>query len=341
MNPRLLSFRVFGFGGSDESDRSNEERRFADSRVRHASATRKVKSTERAVRLVTTSPRIARALGSRNTAAHLARDVEMLARPHAPRLAGVEVRASTAPTRRASSPRFASSHAGGLRSRGRRATRRASLTSPRAAGDGESFLDKINPFKKSKSAELAKREADASALINDETRKQLFGDGLMGKMVSGVINQAASGLKEQMSAAAEATEVTYDSAVRACKMDGRVRSALGDDVQATPPMSQMSSSTNVNGVASQQTSVGFLLQSSTGRRAQVQAVSTTTNGVVTVDATVVTETGEQFVIRDCGGGDDVWASDGGGAGGARQTSVPSPFARGTTIDVDADDVIDV
>jgi hypothetical protein len=37
----------------------------------------------------------------------------------------------------------------------------------------------------------------------------------------------------------------------------------------------------------------------------------------------------------------VWASDGGGAGGARQTSVPSPFARGTTIDVDADDVIDV
>ena len=143
------------------------------------------------------------------------------------------------------------------------------------------------------------------------------------------------------SVGAEATEVTYDSAVRACKMDGRVRSALGDDVQATPPMSQMSSSTNVNGVASQQTSVGFLLQSSTGRRAQVQAVSTTTNGVVTVDATVVTETGEQFVIRDCGDGDDVWASDGGGAGGARQTSVPSPFARGTTIDVDADDVIDV
>ena len=295
------------------------------------------------MRLVTTRPRIARALGSRNTAAHLARDVEMLARPHAPRLAGVEVRASTAPTRRASSPRFASSHAGGLRSRGRRATRRASLTSPRAAGDRESFLDKINPFKKSKSAELAKREADASALINDETRKQLFGDGLMGKMVSGMINQAASGLKEQMSAAAEATEVTYDSAVRECKMDGRVRSALGDDVQATPPMSQMSSSTNVNGVASQQTSVGFLLQSSTGRRAQVQAVSTTTNGVVTVDATVVTETGEQFVIRDCGpgGGDDAWASDGGAAGGASETSIPSPFSRGTTIDVDADDVIDV
>ena len=275
--------------------------------------------------------------------------VEMLALPHALRLAGVEVQASTAPrgTRRASFARLASSHARGPRavvpSRGRRTTRRASLTSPRAAGDGESFLDRINPFKKSKSAELAKREADANALINDDTRKQLFGDGLVGKMVSGMINQAASGLKEQMSAAAEATEVTYDSAVRACKMDGRVRSALGDDVQATPPMSQMSSSTNVNGVASQQTSVGFLLQSSTGSRAQVQAVSTTTSGVVTVDATVVTETGEQFVIRDCGpgGGDDAWASDGGAAGGASETSIPSPFSRGTTIDVDADDVIDV
>ena len=268
---------------------------------------------------------------------------------YAPRLASVEVQASSAPrgTRRASSARSASSHAGGQRavvpSRGRHATRRASLTSPRAASDGESFLDKINPFKKSKSAELAKREADANALINDETRKQLFGDGLMGKMVSGVINQAASGLKEQMSAAAEATEVTYDSAVRACKMDDRVRSALGNDVQATPPMSQMSSTTNVNGVASQQTSVGFLLQSSTGSRAQVQAVSTTTSGVVTVDATVVTETGEQFVIRDCGpgGGDDTWVSDSGGADSASGTSIPSPFARGTTIDVDADDVIDV
>ena len=191
----------------------------------------------------------------------------MLALPHALRLAGVEVQASTAPrgTRRASFARLASSHARGPRavvpSRGRRTTRRASLTSPRAAGDGESFLDKINPFKKSKSAELAKREADANALINDDTRKQLFGDGLVGKMVSGMINQAASGLKQQMSAAAEATEVTYDSAVRACKMDGRVRSALGDDVQATPQMSQMSSSTNVNGVASQQTSVGFMQQS--------------------------------------------------------------------------------
>ena len=151
----------------------------------------------------------------------------------------------------------------------------------------------------------------------------MFGDGLMGKMVSGMINQAASGLKEQMSAAAEATEVTYDSAVRACKMDGRVRSALGDDVQATPPMSQMSSSTNVNGVASQQTSVGFLLQSSTGRRAQVQAVSTTTNGVVTVDATVVTETGEQFVIPDCGGGDDVWRA----TAAARAARGRPPFRR--------------
>lgn len=271
----------------------------------------------------------------------------MLVCPHAPRLAGVEVQASTAPrgAKRASSSRFASSNANCLRAvvprRDRRAARRASLTSPRAAGDGESFLDKINPFKRSKSAELARREADANALINDETRKQLFGDGLMGKMVSGMINQAASGLKQQMSAAAEVTEVTYDSAVRACKMDSRVRRALGDDAQATPPMSQMSSSTNVNGVASQQTSVGFLLQSSTGRRAQVQAVGTTTNGVQTVSCTVVTETGERFVIEDCGpgGGDDAWVD--GQTGGGSETSIPSPFARGTTIDVDADDVIDV
>ena len=214
---------------------------------------------------------------------------------------------------------------------------------PRAASE-ESFLDKINPFKKSK-GELAKREKEQeNALINDETRKQFFGDGLMGKAISGLINNAASGLKEQMSVAAEASAVTYDSAVRACRIDSRIRNALGSDFTATPPMSQMSSSTSINGVSATQTTVGFLLQSSSARRAQVQAVSTTANGVTTVDATIAMDGGEQFTIKDCAGGADaVMADDGnfssGGSGGGQASGGYSN--AGATIDIDADDVIDV
>jgi hypothetical protein len=214
---------------------------------------------------------------------------------------------------------------------------------PRAAAGEESFLDKINPFKK-KSAELVKRASDdknATALINDDTRKQLFGDGLLGRAVSGLINKAASGAQEQMRSAAEASEVTYDAAVRATRIDSRVRNALGNDFSATPPMSQMSSSANINGVSSQQTSISFLLQSTTGRRAQVQAVSTTMNGVTTVDATVATDGGEQFVIKDCAGGADAVMADASVYGGASGRSDRGYSDPGATIDIDADDVIDV
>lgn len=117
--------------------------------------------------------------------------------------------------------------------------------------DDESLLSKLNPFKALKKAQqkaaIEKRKQDANKVISDDMRTQLFGEGLMGKMAAGMINNVAGALREQMSEAAEKSQDCYDAATRAVGNDSRVRRYLGDGVQCTPPMSQMSSSMNVNG----------------------------------------------------------------------------------------------
>ena len=51
---------------------------------------------------------------------------------------------------------------------------------------------------------LAKREQEANQVINDDMRKQLFGDGLGGRVLAGMVNNVAGALEEQMGAAAAA-----------------------------------------------------------------------------------------------------------------------------------------
>ena len=121
---------------------------------------------------------------------------------------------------------------------------------------------------------LAKREQEANQVINDDMRKQLFGDGLGGRVLAGMVNNVAGALKEQMGAAAAASQETYDAAERAVRSDPKMRAALGDGIQCTPPMSQMSSSQNVNGVQTQSTTIVFIAQGSNGAQAQVQATGT-------------------------------------------------------------------
>ena len=207
---------------------------------------------------------------------------------------------------------FASREAASLaRTRQSREVVRAPGVARAMADDDESLLRKLNPFKAIKKqqekAAIEKRREEANKVISDDVRKQLFGDGLMGKMAAGLINNAAGALKEQFNAAAEASEVTYDAAVRAVRNDTRVRRALGDDVQATPPMSQMSNSSSVNGVD----------------------VAVTVMG-----------TGESFLLEDVTNGADVeefWEA------GANPTEGSKAWggSAGATIDIDADDVIDV
>ena len=77
-------------------------------------------------------------------------------------------------------------------------------------GKDDSLLSKLNPFKAVKKAaekrSIEKQKQDAAKVISDDMRKQMFGEGLMGKMAAGMINNVAGALKEQMSEAAEKSQ---------------------------------------------------------------------------------------------------------------------------------------
>ena len=207
---------------------------------------------------------------------------------------------------------FASREAASLaRTRQSREVVRAPGVARAMADDDESLLRKLNPFKAIKKqqekAAIEKRREEANKVISDDVRKQLFGDGLMGKMAAGLINNAAGALKEQFNAAAEASEVTYDAAVRAVRNDTRV-----------------------------------LQDARTGKQAQAQAKGTTgADGALRVDVAVtVMGTGESFLLEDVTNGSDVeefWEA------GANPTEGSKAWgdSAGATIDIDADDVIDV
>lgn len=74
----------------------------------------------------------------------------------------------------------------------------------------------------------------------------LFGNGLLGRALGGLVMNAAKGLSEQLAAAARETQNIYEAAAAAIEADSRVAAALGA-VSVGPPVSQSSSSSSVNG----------------------------------------------------------------------------------------------
>ena len=136
--------------------------------------------------------------------------------------------------------------------------------------------------------------------------------------------------------------MTYDAAVRAVRNDTRVRRALGDDVQATPAMGPDVQLSSVNGVTVQTSTIGFVLQDArTGKQAQAQAKGTTgADGALRVDVAVtVMARGRASSSRMSANGADVEEFWEAGANPTEEQSMG--WLGGGTIDIDADDVIDV
>lgn len=191
-------------------------------------------------------------------------------------------------------------------------------------GEGESLLDKLNPLKKIKkaqeSAAIEKSRVEANKLLSDEQGEQIFGTGLMGKLATGMVNKIGGAVKEQFQEAQRSTMDTWDAAVRAVESDMRLKEYLGADVSCTQPMSQASASTNINGVATNRTTIGFMAQGlTTGRAAQVEATSETgSDGTSELKVVVRLDDGQVFEV---------------GMGAAS--------LGGDVIDISADDVIDV
>lgn len=199
------------------------------------------------------------------------------------------------------------------------------------ADDGPlAALKRLNPFAKkeetSTSVERAQRDARGGGgdVIPRDVREQIFGKGLMGKIVGGAANALAGQLRDQMSVAADAAARCYEDASRDVKLDRNLELALGGGrVECGPVVQQSSSSSNVNGVKTTQTFVAFQVRSSTtGRVALVRAQS---NGANTTSVAQLDDGRTLEIGRASGGGDE---ND-------------DPYASGGVIDVDADDVIDV
>jgi len=273
----------------------------------------------------------------------------MFATHHAPSLASSSRRAAGAAALAPPRPALARSPRSwrprpGWRGSRRLAARRV-VRAASGSSDDESLLDKLNPFKAIKKQQektaIEKRKADANAVISDDMRKEIFGDGIVGRLASGLINKAASSLKEQMDTMAASTEVTYDAAQRAVCNDARCRRALGEDINVTPPMSQSNNSQSLNGRTVQTTIVGFVAQGMrTGKQAQVQASSTTdADGEFTVDVRVtVVGSGEVIELVDVTRRGDYDAGPGAAATDTTAAAeAAAPFDRGDVMIAEFED----
>ena len=80
----------------------------------------------------------------------------------------------------------------------------------------------------------------------------LFGEGLVGRALGGLVGAAVKSLGEQMEQQARAARGVYEDAAAAIRACPEVATRMGGDVSVGPAMSQSSSSSSVNGRVTKQ-----------------------------------------------------------------------------------------
>ena len=175
----------------------------------------------------------------------------------------------------------------------------------------ESFLEKMNPFKKKTSSDASvqrqsQKKTKKRDLISSEQREQLFGNGLMGRVATGVINNLARKVGEEYEGMYANVEEAYDIARRKCERDGKLREALGGgEVIVGPVTMQMSNSMNVNGKKTDVTRIGMVASSSASGN-NVASISATmesvTAGTKNVRVIATMPSGQSFKVDGVGGG---------------------------------------
>ena len=175
----------------------------------------------------------------------------------------------------------------------------------------ESFLEKMNPFKKKTSSDASvqrqsQKKTKKRDLISSEQREQLFGNGLMGRVATGVINNLARKVGEEYEGMYANVEEAYDIARRKCERDGKLREALGGgEVIVGPVTMQMSNSMNVNGKKTDVTRIGMVASSSASGN-NVASIAATmesvTTGTKNVRVIATMPSGQSFEVDGVGGG---------------------------------------
>lgn len=153
----------------------------------------------------------------------------------------------------------------------------------------------------------------------------LFGDGLLARAVGGMVAGALRGLGEQLEKQARETRGVYEDAAVAIRGCPEVAARLGGAVSVGGPMSQSSSSSNINGRVTKRVVMVLPVSGPNGAFAQAQVISTETSGApAATDIKVVMPTGESIQVS---GGS-------GGSGGGRKRYVQT----GEVIDAEYTDV---
>lgn len=80
----------------------------------------------------------------------------------------------------------------------------------------------------------------------------LFGGGLAGRVLGGLVGAAVKNLGEQMEQQARAARGVYEDAAAAIRASPEVSARMGGAVTVGPAMSQSSSSSSVNGRVTKQ-----------------------------------------------------------------------------------------
>lgn len=179
----------------------------------------------------------------------------------------------------------------------------------KAGKDAMNALDRLNPFKK-QSTELStvkepERETTGE-LISPKVREELFGKGLLGKVVTAGINSAAKSFVEAVEDVQNNVEDAYDIASRKCERDSRLADALGGGTISIGPIT----STNVNAVSrnGQQADVTNLGFTASGDRG-IASISVTAESIkgerTNIQVVATLQTGKSFEVDGLGGGRDV------------------------------------
>ena len=117
---------------------------------------------------------------------------------------------------------------------------------------------------------------------------QLFGTGLLGRAIGGLVASAIQQVGKQLEQAAASSSSLYDSASARVLSSQKLRAQMGGDVQVGPIMGQSMSSVSINGVSTKTINLTFPVFSSSGQTAQAQVqsleTSKSTKSSITVSA---------------------------------------------------------
>ncbi|GAX82420.1 hypothetical protein CEUSTIGMA_g9848.t1 [Chlamydomonas eustigma] len=147
-------------------------------------------------------------------------------------------------------------------------------------------------------------------LSRQQQLPQLFGGGLLGRALGGVVASAINQIGQQIEQASRESSGAYESAASRIISSQKLKSYLGE-VRVGPIISQSVSSSSINGQVTKSVNLVFPVYSAAGLTAQAQVVSKESNATARSSVVVRLPDGRSIQIEDrhSSGGQDESCND--------------------------------